>query len=390
MDAGQAEKQGAKQRFDEIEEKLIELSHRIHAKPELAFEEEAAAGWIGDVLGDAGFDVEIGVCELPTAVVGRAGSGPLHVAFCAEYDALPGIGHACGHNIIAASSVGAAIAAAQVADDIGLSVSLIGTPGEEICDGGGKILLLERGAFAGVHAAMMVHPAPLDIAPTVSAACAKFEVEYRGKEAHSGAFPEQGINAADALTVAQTAIGLLRQHIRADDRIHGIITKGGDAVNVVPAHTRCDYMVRSRTFDELKLLHARVLRCFEAGALATGSTLEVFGGDKPYAELIQDAELCALYRSNAEARGRRFLDLGALASRPMGSTDMGNVSHEIPSIHPAIGVDSAPATNHQPEFAAHSVGEAADRAVSDGALALAWTAIDAAVEASVRSRLLGG
>ena len=172
-----------------------------------------------------------GICDLPTAFMARAGSGPFHLAICAEYDSLPGVGHACGHNIIAAMSVGASLATAALADDLGLTVHVIGTPAEEM-GGGGKILLLERGAFAGMHAAMMVHPGPMDNATPVTLANSYFEVRYTGKEAHAAAFPEGGINAADAFTVAQVAIGLLRQHIRSTDRIHGIITKGGEAPNV--------------------------------------------------------------------------------------------------------------------------------------------------------------
>ena len=230
-------KDGARERFDTARDSLIALSHRIHAHPELGYEEEKAAAWLSETLADAGFSVETGICDMPTAFVARAGSGPLHIGICAEYDCLPGIGHACGHNIIAAMGVGAGIAAAKIADEVGLTVSVIGTPAEEVCDGGGKILLLERGGFAGMHAAMMVHPAPVDIVEFPIIAASMFDVCYTGKEAHASAFPERGVNAADALTVAQTALGLLRQHIRSTDRIHGIITKGGDAPNVIPAHT---------------------------------------------------------------------------------------------------------------------------------------------------------
>src|SRR5206468_853698 len=253
-------KAAARKRFDSARETLTALSHRIHARPELAFEEEHAARWCAEALDAAGFAVEPGICGLPTAFAARAGSGPLHVVFCAEYDCLPGMGHACGHNVIAASSVGAGIAAARVADDIGLTVSVLGTPAEE--RGGGKVLLLERGAFAGVHAALMVHPAPVDAVEPPTLAWSHFDVHYTGKAAHASAFPEFGVNAADAITVAQTAIGLLRQHIRRGDRIHGIVTDGGDAPNVVPAHTAADYIVRARTLPELDDLRAKVLHCF--------------------------------------------------------------------------------------------------------------------------------
>jgi amidohydrolase len=371
-------KHAAQERFESAREGLIELSHRIHAHPELGFEEEKSSVWLCEALTDAGFDVQKGICDLPTAFRARAGSGPLHVGICAEYDSLPGIGHACGHNIIAASAVGAALAAAKVADELGLTVSVIGTPAEEVGNAGGKILLLERGAFEGLDAAMMVHPAPFDMLCAKMIAASMFEVHCTGKESHASAFPELGINAADALTVAQTAIGLLRQHIRASDRIHGIVTHGGDAPNVVPAHTSARYIVRSETLEQLGELREKVYRCFEAGALATGAKLEISGGDKPYAEVRHDEAMAELYRRNAQALGRSFPDLGEAGRRATGSTDMGNVSLAIPSIHPMIGIGSLPAVNHQPEFTAHCVTEAADKAVGDGALAMAWTCIDLA------------
>ena len=381
-------KAAARERFAEAQDAMIALSHRIHAHPELGFEEERASTWLAETLDQAGFSVQTGVCDLPTAFVARTGSGPLHVAICAEYDSLPGIGHACGHNVIAASSVGAALAAAKVADDVGLTVSVLGTPAEEVGDAGGKILLLERGAFADVHAAMMVHPAPMDVVDPAIIACSMFHVAYTGKEAHASAFPERGINAADALTVAQTAIGLLRQHIHPTDRIHGIVTNGGSAPNVIPAHTEARYIVRAKTLDELDAIKAKVHRCFEAGALATGATLAITGGDKPYAEHRSDPDMAALYERNATELDRTFTPPGPQTERAAGSTDMGNVSLALPSLHPFIGIDSLPAVNHQPEFTAHCITPAADKALVDGALALAWTAIDMATDAPLRDRLI--
>lgn len=369
-------KSSAQQLCIALRDELVALSHRIHAHPEIGYEEEKSSAWVCDVLDAHGFAAERGAYGIPTAFVARAGSGPMHVAICAEYDALPGIGHACGHNIIAASAVGAGVALKQIADDAGLTISVIGTPAEERGNDSGKIRLLERGAFAGVDVAMMVHPAPFDaVAPKLIAA-SMFEVEYTGKEAHASAFPELGINAADALTVAQTAIGLLRQHILPTDRIHGIITKGGDAPNIVPAHTAARYIIRSEAIGDLGALREKVLRCFEAGAIATGATLAVIGGDKPYAEVRHDARIAAIYKRNAEALGRKFVDLGPQGERFAASTDMGNVSLAVPSIHPLIGIDSMPAVNHQPEFTAHCITAAADQAILDGAVAMAWTAID--------------
>jgi amidohydrolase len=381
-------KAGARETFEGARASLVALSHRIHAHPELGFEEERAASWLGERLADGGFAVTRGICDLPTAFEARAGSGPLHVAICAEYDSLPGIGHACGHNVIAAMAVGAGLALARVADDVGLTVRVVGTPAEE--GGGGKVLLLERGAFAGVHAAMMVHPAPLDVVAPPILAAAQFEARYTGKEAHASAFPERGINAGDALTIAQTAIGLMRQHLHSTDRVHGIVTCGGAAPNVIPAATAAKYIVRARDLASLVDVRARTMRCFEAGALATGATLAVVEDHPPYAEMRHDADIGALYRRNAEALGRTFLDFGTALERAAGSTDMGNVSLALPAIHPAIGIDSLPAVNHQREFAAHCVTAAADKALADGALAMAWTAIDLATDPTVRERLLRG
>ncbi|HTW50229.1 MAG TPA: M20 family metallopeptidase [Acidobacteriaceae bacterium] len=381
-------KDGARERFSSAQNDLIGLSHRIHAHPELGFEEEKSSAWLCDALDAAGFSVEKGICDLPTAFRATTGSGPLHIGICAEYDSLPGIGHACGHNIIAASAVGAALAAAQVADEVGLTISVIGTPAEEVGNAGGKILMLERGGFDGLHAAMMVHPAPFDMLKAKIIAASMFDVHCTGKESHASAFPELGVNAADALTIAQTALGLLRQHIRSSDRIHGIVTQGGVAPNVVPAHTSARYIVRSETLDQLDELRPKVYRCFEAGGLATGAKVEITGGDKPYAEMHHDADMAALYRANSEALGRPFRNLGEWETRPTGSTDMGNVSRAMPSIHPMIGINSLPAVNHQPEFTAHCVTADANKALIDGALAMAWTCIDLAANPAVRNRLL--
>jgi amidohydrolase len=381
-------KSGAREQIEQLREPLVALSHRIHAHPELGFEEERASLWLEEMLSDAGMRVEAKAYDLPTAFVARAGSGPLHIAICAEYDALPGVGHACGHNLIAAMSVGAGIALSHVADEVGLTVTVIGTPAEEVGDASGKILLLERGAFQGMHAAMMVHPAPMDMPTMKIIAASMFEVRYTGKESHASAFPEIGINAADALTVAQVSLGLLRQHIHQTDRIHGITTHGGDAPNVIPAHTAAKYIIRSETVGELGDLRTKVHRCFEAGALATGSKLEIIGGEKPYTEMHHDMEIAAIYERNARALGRDFPDLGPMAARMAASTDMGNVSLVLPSIHPVIGINSLPAVNHQPEFAAHCVTEAADKALYDGAVAMAWTAIDLATTDALRARLL--
>lgn len=383
-------KSGAQERLDGIKDDLVSLSRRLYDNPELGYEEENASAWLADMLDGAGFKVERGICDLPTAFKATIGSGPLHVAVCAEYDALPGIGHACGHNVIAASSIGAAMAAGAVADDVGLTISVIGTPAEEVLKTGGKILLLDRGAFDGMHAAMMAHPAPWDVAMWPIVAASFFEVHYTGKASHAAGFPERGINAADAITIAQTSIGLLRQHLRQSDRVHGIVTKGGDAFNIIPAETSADFAVRARTLDDLGDVYEKVMRCFEAGALATGSTLSIVGGDKPFAHMEDDVEMAGFYQANAEALGRSFPKPGGPSPATPVSTDMGNVSLVMPSIHPALGIDCLPAVNHQPEFADATITPAANQAIYDGALSLAWTAIDMASTPATRDRLLAG
>ncbi len=380
-----ADARAAAQRIIEgARDSLIELSHALHADPEIAFQEVRASASVADQLDAAGFTVTRGLGGLPTAVSGIFGSGPLHVAIVAEYDALPGVGHACGHNIICAAAMGAALGLAAVAGELGLKVSLIGTPAEE--GGGGKITLLEEGAFAGVHAAMMVHPAPLDTLDPLILAAQTLEIAYTGREAHAAGAPELGINAADAFVVAQVGIGLLRQHLPPLTRVHGIVDKGGEAPNIVPAHTSGRFMVRARTTDELEALRDRVVACFEAGATATGARLEVRPRVR-YAHMEQDPEILERYRLNAEALGRRFYPFAESGLGPV-STDMGDVSLALPSIHPMIGIDSLPAVNHQPEFTDAAASPAGDRAVIDGSLAMAWTAIDLTQSEPLRERLM--
>lgn len=360
---------------------LIALSHAVHGYAETAFEEVQSAASVANALEQAGFEVELGYGGLSTALRASAGGGPLRVVICAEYDALPGIGHACGHNVIAAAAAGAGLGLAAVADDIGLEVVVLGTPAEEA--GGGKVLLLEAGAFDSAHLAMMVHPAPFDAAAPPVLAIEWLEVSYLGKEAHASAFPEQGINAADAMVVAQVAIGLLRQHLDSAHRVHGYVTKAGEAANIIPALAEASYMIRTPRIDDLAPLRERVAACFEAGAKAAGAELTLTYPYPPYSHLEHHAELGRLYRRNAERLGRTFHD----GSVPPVSTDMGNVSLRLPAIHPFIGIDSLPAGNHQPGFTAAAARPAADQAVIAGAVAMAWTAIDAASDPALAEQL---
>ncbi len=366
---------------------LVALSHSVHATPELCFEETRSAAAVAGALRAGGLDVAEGAYDIPTALESRAGSGDLVVAVCAEYDALPGVGHACGHNIIAASAVGAGLALAAVADQVGMSVRVLGTPAEE--GGGGKILMLDRGAFADVHAAMMVHPWPAERVTGTCLAVAHFDVHFTGKEAHASAAPWEGVNALDAMTIAQVALALLRQQLPPGDQIHGVITEGGGAANIIPAAVTGRYMARSRTIAGLGALEPRIRACFEAGALATGSTVTYQKLSPDYSHMEPDGGLLEAYRRNAESLGRHFEADDAGTPLPTFSTDMANVSLAVPTIHPLIGIESHGAVNHQHEFAAACITPSADAAVRDGALALAWTAIDAATDPELRGRLLG-
>jgi amidohydrolase len=372
-------KEAANSSVDGDLDRLIELSHTIHAHPELAFEEVRATEWTSNMLAGRGFAVTGKVAGLATAYEATFGSGPTVVGLCVEYDALPGVGHACGHNIIAASSVGAALALAGVADDLGLTVKVFGTPAEE--GGGGKAIMIDAGVFAGLDAAMMVHPWPNERLEAQCLAVSHFDVIYRGKSAHASAAPFEGINAGDALTLAQVAIGLARQQLRPGDQVHGIVTSGGQAANIIPDETRGRFMCRSTTIEALERLEPRIRCCFEAGAVATGASLEYESLSEVYTHMESDPVLLAAYRSNAEHLGRTFTLDDEGVPLPTISTDMANVSLVVPSIHPLIAIETRGAVNHQPEFTAACITDSADRAVRDGALALAWTAIDVAAGA---------
>jgi amidohydrolase len=385
-DAAPSAKDAAAAVVDQHLDELVSLSHSIHTTPELCFEESVSARAVAATMRAGGLEVTEGVYDLPTALESRSGGGDLVVVVCAEYDALPDVGHACGHNIIAATAVGAGLALSAVADDVGLAVRVLGTPAEE--GGGGKILMLERGAFAGVHAAMMVHPWPTERLTGSCLAVAHFDVRYAGREAHASAAPWEGVNAQDALTVAQVAIGLLRQQLPPGDQVHGVVTHSSAAANVIPAAVTARYMVRSRTAAGLSALRPRVDACFEAGALASGCSFEYEELAPVYSHMEADPALLQAYRTNAEALGRHFEADDAGAPLPTFSTDMANVSLAVPTIHPLIGIETHGAVNHQREFAAACVTRSADAAVRDGAVALAWTAIDAATDPELRARLL--
>jgi amidohydrolase len=369
-----------------VRDELVGLSHFVHAHPELGYKEFESAEAVATVLEVAGFTLERGIANLPTAFRATYGSGSLHIVFCAEYDALPDVGHACGHNIIAASSAGAGIGLAAVASELDLRVTVLGTPSEE--GGGGKIDLLNAGYFDDVHAAMMVHPWPNDRLEAQCLAVDHFDVTFLGKEAHASAAPWEGRNALDALTIAQVALALLRQQLELGDQFHGYVKEGGSAANIIPSHVVGRFMARSVTSERLATLRERVNACFEAGALATGTMLRVEELGSAFSHMESDPDILAHYRRAAESLGRNFDLDDAGVVRPTISTDMANVSLAVPSIHPLLAIPTNGAVNHQPEFTQACITAAADQAVIDGARALALTAIDVARDAELRARLL--
>jgi amidohydrolase len=367
----------AKQRLgaaiDERADVLLDVSHQIHAHPELNYEEHFAHDLLTEVIEGDGLTVTRGARDIPTAFEARAGeSGPTVAVLC-EYDALPGVGHACGHNVIAAAGLGAGLAAASLAAELGGRVVIMGTPAEE--GGGGKVFLLDRGAFEGVDAALMVHPADADLSAMDVIAVQQCHVTYHGEAAHAAAFPQRGRNALDALILGYVNVAALRQHISSGERIHGIVTDGGDKPNIVPAYTRAEWMVRSPTLARLDRLKERFTACLQGGADAAGCTMEIEWLDPAYADMVDNDAIVARYTANAGALGRTVAD-PSRDGRVVGSTDMGNVSYAVPSIHPMIQVAPSGVPIHTPAFAGFAGGAEGDRAVIDGAKALAWTVAD--------------
>lgn len=364
-------------RLAQADADLVQLSNELHADPELGWQEHRSSARVAGVLREHGFAVEHPYLGLETAFRAVYGTGGrFTVGFLAEYDALPGLGHACGHNLIAAMSVGGAIALAEIANELEITVEVIGTPAEE--GYGGKIELIDRGAFTELDFALMAHPAPVDVAEAEPFAVAHWHIQYEGRAAHAAAYPERGVNANDAFIIAQTAIALLRQQLPKSVRVHGVQTRGGEAPNAIPERTEGRWYVRAETTEQLLELEQRVLRCFEAGAIATGAKLTVTPEGGRYSEMRTDLEAQELYRANAIRIGRDFDVDPASVTMNRASTDMGNVSQIVNAIHPYIGVGGE-ASNHQPGFADACIGETAEQTLRDGALGLAWTALDVAL-----------
>ncbi len=377
-------KQAATQAFQAIEPELRDISRWMYENPEPAYKEFESSTRLSGFLAANGFEVTHPAHGLETAFEATAGSSGPRVVICCEYDALPDVGHACGHNIIATAALGAGAALASLADELGIRVTVLGTPAEEA--GGGKVDLIDAGAFEDVAAAMMVHPTwKDDVVDPHFLAIQSYVVEYHGQEAHAAGAPQQGINALDAFVQAYNNVATLRQQMLPTDRVHSVITHGGGAANIIPGYTRSEWMIRATTKERLDELVLKVRACFEAAATATGCTVDITPDSHPYTDLKTNPTIADLYAANSEALGRpvkRFVDL---EDKSTGSTDMGNVSQVVPALHPGMHIDSEH-SNHHPGFAAATVTPTGELAIRDGALAMAWTIIDMA-EQEVWGRL---
>ncbi len=367
-------KQAACARVDELADELIHASREIHAHPELNFEEHFAHGVLTDMLERHGLAPTRHAYDLATAFDAQAGNEGPSIAVLCEYDALPGLGHACGHNIIATAGLGAGLAAAAIAEQAGGRVRIMGTPAEE--GGGGKVRMARSGAFDGIDAAMMVHPADADLVAMDCIAIHELTVAFDGKAAHAAAAPWEGRNALDAAVLGYMNIAAMRQHIRPNERLHGIFTRAGDKPNIVPSHTEMDWYVRSGTISSLQPLKQRVLTCLESAATACGCTMTHQWDENPYADMVDNGPMVQAYATNAARLGRTVLDPVTSGRRVVGSTDMGNISYLVPSIHPMIKVAPDGVPIHSVDFAKWAGSAEGDLAVLDGAKAMAMTVID--------------
>ena len=358
--------------IDDISDELIAVSHAIHENPELGYEEHFAHEQLTKVLIDKGLDVHKSAYEIDTAFEATAGkTGPV-VALLCEYDALPGIGHACGHNIIAAAGIGAGLAASTLAETFNGQLRILGTPAEE--GGGGKVRMLNRGAFESVEAVLMIHPADADLPNISSLAVQQLKATYTGKAAHAAAAPEKGINALDGAVLGYMGVAALRQHIAPDERLHGIFTNGGQKANIVPETAESTWYARSSTMDRLEVLKTRLVETLNGGAKSAGCEIQIEWINEPYAEVLDNTPILDAYMKNSELIGR--VVKAPIGDGVVGSTDLGNVSHVVPSIHPMVKVAPEGTAIHTIDFEKWAKSEEADKGLLDSAKAMAMTVID--------------
>jgi amidohydrolase len=357
----------------------------MHAETELSFEEVKAQAWQCAALRAAGFAVEEGLGSLKTAFRATVASGKpgARIAFLCEYDGLPVYQQSCGHNVVAAAGVGAAIGFASVIGQTGGTVLALGTPGEE--GGGGKNIMHREGFFAGIDAMMLVYPGFDNIAHSRSLCVTRVQVDYYGKAAHAAARPELGINALDALLLAINGMSALRQQLPSDVRVHTIITKGGTLPQVVPDHTTAVLTVRANHPDTLNAVIPRIDACLQGGAQMTGARLERTWRDKPGRELLSNFAMAESFDRNLRALGRTTRPRDELSGAWSGDT--GNVSWFVPTIQPQMAMTARDVAPHSHEFHAASIGPAADACILDSAKAMAMTAIDLVTDAALLQKV---
>ena len=368
-------KEKVKASLDKLIPSLEEVSDWMYENPELGFEEYKTSEHLINYMRSNGLEVKTPVGGLDTAFSSSIGSsGPL-VVLCVEYDALPEIGHACGHNIIATASIGAGIALKEIAEDLNIRVKILGTPAEE--GGGGKIVLLDEGEFEDASCSMMIHPAPYNVANPTLTTIQQYKVEFFGKDAHAAGAPEEGVNALDAQIQLFVNVSTFRQQLPRTNRMHGVILDGGFKPNIIPSYTSSEWYLRALNGEDLDVLQKKFMNFVEAAALSTGCTFKTQSPDYRYSEVLNNKVMYDLFIENSKDVGREMLYEDS-SLQGLGSTDMGNVSLAMPSIHPMLSIDAGKAVNHQPEFAAATITKGGHKAIFDGAYSMAATIVDLA------------
>ena len=368
-------KEKVKASLDKLIPSLEEVNDWMYENPELGFEEYKTSEHLINYIKSKGLEVKNPIGGLDTAFSSSIGtSGPL-VVLCVEYDALPEIGHACGHNIIATASIGAGIALKEVVEDLNIRVKILGTPAEE--GGGGKIVLLDKGEFEDATCSMMIHPAPYNVANPTLTTIQQYKVEFFGKDAHAAGAPEKGINALDAQIQLFVNVSTFRQQLPGTNRMHGVIVDGGFKPNIIPSYTSSEWYLRALNGEDLEVLQEKFMNFVEAAALSTGCTFKTESPDYRYTEVLNNKVMYDLFIENSKDVGREMLYEDS-SLQGLGSTDMGNVSLAMPSIHPMLSIDAGKAVNHQPEFAAATITKGGHKAIFDGAYSMATTIVDLA------------
>jgi len=369
-------KSNFKKSLDEIYNELCDVSAWMYENPELGFEEFKTSKYLVEYINKYASNTIFPTHNLETAFEVTFGDkGPLTV-ICVEYDALPEIGHACGHNIIATAAIGAGLALRNYVNELGIRVKLLGTPAEE--GGGGKIVLLDSGAFEDAACSMMIHPGIENVVNPTFTTIQQYTVEYFGKDAHAAGAPEEGINALDAQIQLFVNASTYRQQMLQTNRMHGVIREGGFKPNIIPSYTKSEWYLRSLNKDGLEKIESDFYNFVNAAAMATKCEVKISSPDYIYQEIKNNQIMYELYQENSKEVGREMI-LQKDAIRPgLGSTDMGNISQAFPSIHPMLGIKADGAVNHQPEYAAATITDSGKKAIYDGAYAMGATIIDLA------------